>query len=176
MNPQDLVSKKPLDPTVNAKIQEQIGERIMRVGRSVKKNYMNDSQLKELTENDKIVKFRSENELGINQVELVLEPNKRNELSQNERISVEEYIDAINTIIDEEESEWDTLRPNDIMSITQDKLLELAIMKYAKKEYEVDPAKFSGKEISYNKRYNGEGQYIGSAYIITLTRLPGDVF
>lgn len=169
----DMVSREALDPITSSNIQEKIGERIMRVGRGKKNNFMTATQEQELNNNSKLVIYRDEQELGLNQVELVLEPNKIDKLSSECRLGFEEFLVIMNDIADEEESDWDSLRMKDIINICRDKILEATIIKYSEKEYGLDMKRFSGREISFNKRYDEEGTFIGESFIVTLTCLPG---
>ena len=169
----DMVSSETLDPIASSNIQEKIGERIMRIGRGKKNNYMTATQEEEVNGNDKLIIYRDEEELGFNQVELVLEPNKIDKLSSECRLTFEEFLDVMNEIADEEESDWESLRMKDIINITRDKILEATIIKYSVAEFGLEMKRFSGREISFSKRYNEAGDFIGESFVLTLTYMPG---
>ena len=145
----------------------------MRIGRGKKENYMTATQDQELKDNDQIVIYRDEHELGLNQVELVLEPNKIDALNYECKLTFDEFLNIMNEIADEEESDWDSLRGKDIINICRDKILEEMIIKYAIRHFKLDLKRFSGRETSYNKRYDEGGTFLGESLVVTLTYLPG---
>lgn len=172
-NIKDMVSSEQLDILVSNNIQEKIGERIMRIGRNKKNNYMTATQEVEVQGNDKLIIYRDEQELGLNQVELILEPNKIDQLGSECRLTFDEFLNIMNEIADEEEEDWSSLRMKDMININRDKIIEATIIKYAEKEFDLKIDQFSGREVSYNKRYDKDGNFIGETFIVTLTRIPG---
>lgn len=152
-------------------ITEQIARRIGSKSRR-DYNYMRESQLAEMEQNDKIVIKVQKTDRGIETLDLILEPNKFDELSSKVRLTFDEYCDVINNLIEEEEKEWNELRMKDQVNITRDVIIQATIMKYVKEEYEINPEDYSGSDINYLKRYDDEGRFIGEATIVTLTRIP----
>lgn len=76
---------------------ESMTKKTKRIGN--KRNFMLESQAEEMNENDKIVKLVSKTDKGIENIDLILEPNKFEELSSLVRLSYEEYIDVINELV-----------------------------------------------------------------------------
>lgn len=145
-------------------------ERMNRVG--PRRNFMKESQAEELKNNKKIVILKQKTDNGIQNIDLILEPNKFDELSSKCRLSFEEYCDVINNLLDEEENDWDELRMKDQVNITRDAIIQATILKYAKEHYDIDPDKYSGIDINYIKRYDEKGCFLGEATIVTLTYIP----
>lgn len=152
---------------ISEKIAKRIGSKTHR-----DYNYMRESQLAEMEQNDKIVILHKKADRGIENVDLILEPNKFDQLSSKVRLSFDEYCEVINELIEEEESEWDELRMKDQVNITRDAIIQSTIMKYAKDEYGIDKEFYTGKDINYLKRYDDQGRFIGEATILTLTKIP----
>ncbi|MCD7910907.1 hypothetical protein KC480_05130 [Bacillus velezensis] len=148
---------------------EIITQRAKKIGH--KRNFMLESQAKEMSENDKIVKLVSKTDKGIENVDLILEPNKFEELSTKVRLSYEEYIDVINDLVEAEEVEWDELRMKDQVNITRDAIIQATILKYAEKEYNIDKSNYSGVSINYDKRFDEKGRFLGEATTVTLTAI-----
>ncbi len=151
-------------------INQQLESRMRRIGS--KKNFMRESQAEEMEQNDKIIIMDSKTDKGIQNIDLTLEPNKFDQLSSKVRLSYDEYCDVINSLIEEEEAEWDELRMKDQVNITRDAIIQATILKYAKEEYKIDSEKFTGIDINYTKRYDMEGRFLGEATIVTLTAIP----
>jgi hypothetical protein len=152
-------------------LNEQVQERMRKIG-GRKKNFILESQQAEMEGNDKIVIMQSKTDKGIQNVDLILEPDKFDQLSSKVRLTFEEYCDVMNDFIEEEESEWDELRMKDQVNMTRDAIIQATIMKYAKEEYNVDKSNYSGFDINYTKRYDGEGRFLGEATIVTMTAIP----
>jgi hypothetical protein len=152
-------------------ITEQIAKRI---GSKSKRdyNYMRESQLAEMEMNDKIIILHKKADRGIENIDLILEPNKFDQLSSKVRLTFDEYCEVINDLIEEEESEWDELRMKDQVNITRDAIIQATMLKYAKDEYNINKDSYSGKDINYLKRYDEEGRFLGEATILTLTLIP----
>ncbi len=151
-------------------INEQVKSRMRRIGS--KKNFMRESQAAEMEQNDKIVIMESKTDKGIQNIDLILEPNKFDQLSSKVRLSYDEYCDVINDLIEEEESEWDELRMKDQVNITRDAIIQATILKYAKEEYNISKEKYTGIDNNYIKRYDVEGRFLGEAIVVTLTSIP----
>jgi hypothetical protein len=135
-------------------------------------NFMRESQLAEMEDNYKTVILHRKNDRGIETIDLILEPNKFDELSSKVRLSFDEYCEVINQLIDEEEAEWDELRMKDQVNITRDAILQSTMLKYASTEYGIKKEDYSGTDINYLKRYDAEGRFLGEATMLTLTRIP----
>lgn len=150
---------------------EQINERMHRIG-GRKRNFILESQQEELENNDKIVIMNSATDKGITNIDLVLEPNKFDELSSKVRLTFDEYCEVINDLVEEEESEWHELRMKDQVNITRDAIIQATILKYAAGEYDIDKKDYSGIDINYMKRYDSEGRFLGEATVLTLTAIP----
>ncbi|WAT23614.1 hypothetical protein O0R52_21700 (plasmid) [Bacillus halotolerans] len=148
---------------------EMMTNRIKKIGN--KRNFMLESQAKEMNENNKIVILVSKTDKGIENIDLILEPNKFEELSSKVRLSYEEYIDVINDLVEAEEAEWDELRMKDQVNITRDAIIQATILKYAQNEYGIDKNKYSGISINYDKRFDEEGRFLGEATTVTLTAI-----
>ncbi|WP_410988543.1 hypothetical protein [Bacillus cereus] len=137
----------------------------------IRKNFMRESQAAELENNDKIVILDQKADNGIETIDLILEPDKLEQLSSKCRLTFEEYCDVINTLIEEEESEWDDLRMKDQINITRDALLQATILKYAKNEYAIDKDYYNGRDFNYIKRYDKQGGFLGEAMVLSLTAI-----
>lgn len=137
----------------------------------IRKNFMRESQAAELENNDKIVILDQKADNGIETIDLILEPDKLEQLSSKCRLTFEEYCDVINTLIEEEESEWDDLRMKDQINITRDALLQATILKYAKNEYAIDKDHYNGRDFNYIKRYDKQGGFLGEAMVLSLTAI-----
>lgn len=151
-------------------LQEQIAKRIGKGKRDY--NYMRESQSAELEQNDKIIILHKKADRGIENIDLILEPNKFDQLSSKVRLTFDEYCEVINELIEEEEAEWDELRMKDQVNITRDAIILATMLKYAKDEYNINKHTYSGKDINYLKRYDNEGRFLGEATILTLTMIP----
>jgi|GEM_PF-3374100 len=149
---------------------EQLQQKSRRIG--AKKNFMRESQAAEMEQNNKIVIIQTKSDKGIQNVDLILEPDKFDELSSKCRLTFEEYCDVINELIDEEEQEWHELRMKDQVNMTRDAIIQATILKYAKEEYNIDKSQYAGIDINYTKRYDTEGRFLGEAVIVTLTAIP----
>lgn len=132
---------------------------------------MRESQAAEMDQNEKIIIMHNKTDKGVQNIDLILEPNKFDELSSKVRLTFDEYCDVINELIEEEEEEWDELRMKDQVNITRDAILQATIMKYAKDEYNIHKENYSGVDINYMKRYDTEGRFLGEATIVTLTSI-----
>lgn len=152
-------------------ITEQVQERMRKIG-GRKKNFILESQQAEMEGNDKIVIMQSKTDKGIQNVDLILEPDKFDRLSSTVRLSFEEYCDVMNDLIEEEEDDWDELRMKDQVNMTRDAIIQATIMKYAREEYNIHRDNYSGIDINYTKRYDGEGRFLGEAVIVTMTAIP----
>jgi hypothetical protein len=155
---------------MNQKIANKIAHRI---GSKSKRdyNFMRESQIAEMELNDKIVVLHSRTDRGIENIDLILEPNKFDQLSTKVRLTFNEYCQIINDLIDEEEKDWDELRMKDQVNITRDAIIQATIIKYATQEYGIKPGDYTGKDINYSKRYDLEGRFLGEANILTLTKI-----
>lgn len=156
-------------------VKEDLESRIYkRIGSKNKRdyNYMRESQAAEMAQNDKIVIMQQKSDRGITNIDLILEPNKFDELSSKVRLGFEEYCDVINDLIEEEEADWNELRMKDQVNITRDAIIQATILKYAEEEYSINKEAYSGKDINYIKRYDTEGRFLGEATILTLTAIP----
>jgi hypothetical protein len=152
-------------------LQERIAKRIgTKTNRDY--NYMRESQLAEMEQNNKIVILHRKTDRGIDNIDLTLEPNKFDELSSKCRLTFDEYCDVINSLIEEEEKEWNELRMKDQVNITRDVIIQATILKYAKEEYDIQQSHYSGIDINYFKRYDEQGRFLGEATIVTLTAIP----
>lgn len=152
------------------KAEEKMIERMSRIGS--KRNFNNESQVQEVQENKDLIKVISKSEGGVELIDLILEPNKFEELSSKKRLDFDEFCDAINTLIDDEEDDWNTLRMKDQVNMTRDRIIEDTIVKYAKEELNINTDAVSGREISYVKRFGEQGEYIGEAITVSLTKMP----
>ncbi|HDX9674054.1 hypothetical protein P4I85_13485 [Bacillus cereus] len=137
----------------------------------IRKNFMRESQAAELENNDKIVILDKKADKGIETVDLILEPDKLDQLSSKCRLTMDEYCGVINTLIEEEESEWDDLRMKDQINITRDGVLQATILKYAKEEYGIDKDNYNGTDFNYIKRYDKQGGFLGEAMVLSLTAI-----
>ena len=133
---------------------------------------MRESQAAEMEQNDKIVIMKCKTDKGIQNVDLILEPDKFDELSSKCRLTFDEYCDVINELIEEEEAEWHELRMKDQINLTRDAILQATILKYAKEQYNILKEDYTGIDINYIKRYDTEGRFLGEAVIVTLTAIP----
>lgn len=150
--------------------QEIIAKRMRRIGS--KKNFSTKSQAKELKENKDLIRIERSSEGGIEIVDLTLEPNKFDELSSTTRLTFDEFCDAINDVIEEEEDDWKSLRMKDQINMTRDKIIAETIVKHAREELGINTEHVSGQEISYNKRFDEDGSYLGEAITVSLTYMP----
>lgn len=149
---------------------EEFATRMRRIGN--KSNFMRESQLAEMEENNELVILNRKTDGGITTIELSLEPNKFDALGSECRLDFEEFCDVINSLVEEEEKEWDELRMKDQVNITRDKILEATILKYAKEKYNLKREEFNGMDLSYVKRYDEIGRFLGEAVSLTLTLIP----
>jgi hypothetical protein len=100
-----------------------------------------------------------------------LEPSKFDEFGSKVRLTVDEYCQVINKLVDSEEKDWHELRMKDQVNLTRDAIIEATMLKYAKQEYGLDESQYNGRDLNYVKRYDQEGRFIGEAVIITLTMI-----
>lgn len=135
-----------------------------------KKNFMVESQQNDLEHNDKLVNLNQNEHGGVTVTELILEPTKFDSLGSECRLTFDEYCETVNTVIESEEADWSDLRMKDQINITRDAIMEATVLKYAKQSYDIDPTKFNGRELSYTKRYDSNGRFIGEAVIIRMTK------
>lgn len=142
----------------------------MRIG--PKRNFALESQQEEVKENDKIVTMVRKSEHGITNIDFILEPERFDELGRECRLTFDEYCDAINKVIEEEEADWPELRMKDQVNITRDAILEATVLKYVQQEYKMSPDQFTGRDLNYSKRYDEQGRFIGEALIITYMHIP----
>lgn len=152
-------------------VEEQVHERMRKIG-GRKKNFMRESQAEEMESNDKIVIMHTKSDRGVENVDLILEPNKFDELSSKTRLSFEEFCDIINDFIEEEEADWNELRMKDQVNLTRDAILKATIMKYAETEYDIHKENYTGIDINFTKRYDTDGRFLGEAVTVTLTSIP----
>jgi hypothetical protein len=132
---------------------------------------MRESQVEEMVENKELVNMIPRTDGGVTTIDLILEPDKMNELGSECRLSFDEFCEVINAMVDEEEKEWHELRMKDQINVTRDRILEATIMKYAADKYKIQREQFNGSDINYIKRYDGEGRFLGEAIIVTLTSI-----
>ncbi|WP_067923664.1 hypothetical protein [Alicyclobacillus shizuokensis] len=144
----------------------------MLIGSKRKKNFVLESQTHELKTNDQVLIVQQKSDGGITNYDLILEPDKFDQLGSEVRLSFEEYCETINDLVTEEEDDWDSLRMKDQINMTRDAILERTILKYAKEKYGLDPEQFNGHDMNYIKRYGSDGSFLGEAVIVTLTMIP----
>jgi hypothetical protein len=135
-----------------------------------KKNYMVESQYND-QKTDKLLMMNQRTDGGITTVDLILEPSKFDEFGSKVRLTVDEYCQVINKLVDSEEKDWHELRMKDQVNLTRDAIIEATMLKYAKQEYGLDESQYNGRDLNYVKRYDQEGRFIGEAVIITLTMI-----
>lgn len=153
-------------------IEDQIAKRIGKIGKI--KDYSKIAAEEERKKNeDKVLLIKEKNENGITVIDLILEPDKFNKLNIQTRLTFNEFCDALNEALEEEESEWNTLRMRDQIQMTRDKIIEATMIKYASEQGWIDPNRINGKSINYSPNYDMEGNYIGDSIIVSLTMLTG---
>jgi len=140
----------------------------MRVG---KKNFALESQQNEALKNDKLVIMNKKSEGGITAIDLILEPDKFDQLGSECRLTYEEYCDAINRFLEDEEKTWHELRMKDQINMGRDYIIEATILKYAKEHYGIKREDFNGSDLNYVKRFDTEGRFLGEAVYISLTAI-----
>lgn len=139
---------------------------MLRVGK--KRNFMLESQSKELKETKEIVKIVERNSGGTKAIDLILEPTKIDELSKECRLTLEEYVDAINDLIEQEEDDWESLRMKDQIDLTRDIIIERTVLKYVREKLGMDLSGYDATNVSYMERLNENRMPIGKAIMITL--------
>ncbi|CDQ41761.1 hypothetical protein [Virgibacillus salexigens] len=153
-----------------SEVQEKISNRMRKIGS--KKNFSLESGAAEIKKNDKLINVNVNTDGGVQVIDLILEPHHFDELSSEVRLNFDEYCNALNDFIDEEEDDWKSLRMKDQVNMTSDHIIKATIIKYAKEKEHIDVDKASGIEISYLKRHNEKGMYLGEAINVTLTIMP----
>ena len=133
-----------------------------------RKNFIKESHQSEIDNNDKLVIFKKKTD-GF--IELILEPNKLNELSSACRLTQDEFIESIDEFIMNEEDSWDDLRMKDQYDGPRDMIIKNTILKYAQEEYGINRNNYDGVSIAYTPRINENKELIGDQIIITLTKL-----
>jgi hypothetical protein len=133
---------------------------------------MIESQQNEMENNDKLVICNRKTDGGITTIDLVLEPDKFDALGSECRLTLDEYCDVLNKLVEDEEKDWHELRMKDQVNMTRDYIIEATILKYAKEHYGLDRSHFNGSDMNYVKRYDEKGRFVGEAVIITLTMIP----
>lgn len=139
---------------------------MLRVGK--KRNFMLESQSKELKETKEIVKIVERNSGGTKAIDLILEPTKIDELNKECRLTLEEYVDAINDLIEQEEDDWESLRMKDQIDLTRDIIIERTVLKYVREKLGMDLSGYDATNVSYMERLNENRMPIGKAIMITL--------
>lgn len=132
-----------------------------------KDNYALDAHKEELDSNDKVVIVKNDGDL----VTLTLEPNKFSELSTKCRLDEDEFVEAIDELMEVESDDWSELRLKDMINGTRDNLIKHTILKYAKEEYSIDPSKYDGIGISFIQRLDTNGYVIGDQVVVTLSKI-----
>lgn len=133
---------------------------------------MKESQTYEMEQNNKLVIMSERQEGGVKTIELILEPDKFDDLGSKYRLTYDEYCETINKLLEEEEDDWHELRMKDMVNLTRDALIEATMIKFAKDEYGIDITQYSAKDMNYLKRYASGGQFIGEAVVITMVMIP----
>lgn len=134
-----------------------------------KNNFMTKSHAEELEQNNEIVIINKRDNNSV--IELILEPNKFNQLSTECRLTVEEFVDAIDEFITNEEDDWSELRMKDIIECSRDMIIKKTVLKFAKEHYKIDEKNYDGNSISYTPRFNEENELIGDQIVVSLTKL-----
>lgn len=134
-----------------------------------KNNFMTKSHTEELEQNNKTVIINKRD--GSSIIDLILEPNKFNELSSECRLTVEEFVDAIDEFITNEESDWSEIRMKDMIDCSRDMIIKKTILKFAKEHYKINEKEYDGKSISYTPRFNEDNELIGDQIVVTLSKL-----
>lgn len=134
---------------------------------SKKHSFQAEGHASEMEHNDAIVIVEDK---GQHFIDLILEPDKLERLSTECRLTQEEYVDAIERFLETEGSDFKELRMKDQINLTRDEIIKDTMLKFVKEKHEIDRKDFNGIEISYNKRYNQEGHYIGEAIILSMHR------
>ncbi|MBR3119679.1 hypothetical protein [Oceanobacillus profundus] len=148
---------------------KQIQKRMNRIGS--KKNYVVESHLNDKKKNQDLVQVKKSSEGGTEVINLILEPDKYEELSMKTRLTFDEFCDCINTFIGSEEDDWDSLRMKDQINLSRDEIIAETMIKYAKEELKIDTDKATGREISYAKSYDEQGVYAGEIITVSLTNM-----
>lgn len=133
-----------------------------------KHSFQAEGHANELKQNHEIVIVEDK---GQHFVDLILEPDKLERLSSECRLTEEEYVDAIERFMDSEKNDWKELRMKDMINLTRDEIIKDTMLKYVKEKYSFDRKDFNGIEVSYNKRYDAAGTYIGEAIILSLHKI-----
>lgn len=133
-----------------------------------RKNFIKESHQAEIEKNDKTVIVNKKED---GQVELILEPNKFNELSNLCRLTQDEFIEAIDEFMMNEEDSWGDLRMKDQCDGPRDMIIRNTILKYAEQEYGIVRKEYEGISTAYTPRINDKKELIGDQIIIALTKL-----
>lgn len=132
-----------------------------------KHSFQAEGHENELKNNESIVIVEDK---GQHFIDLILEPDKLERLSSECRLTQEEYVDAIERFLDSEGSDWKELRMKDQVNLTRDEIIKDTMLKFVKEKHNIDRKDFNGIEVSYNKRYDKDGSYIGEAIILSMHR------
>lgn len=135
---------------------------------SKKHSFQAEGHENELKQNHEIVIIEDK---GQHFIDLILEPDKLERLSSECRLTEEEYVDAIERFMDSEKSDWKELRMKDMINLTRDEIIKDTMLKYVNEKHGLNRKDFNGIEVSYNKRYDGQGTYIGEAIILSLHKI-----
>lgn len=152
-------------------IEEKFEKRAKRIGRI--KDYSMKSLQEEKEQLEEVLKIESKSDNGIATVTLTLYSDKVNQLNNETRLSYDEFCDALNEMLDEEEDDWNTLRIKDQIDLTRDKILEATMIKHAQEKQGLKLGHINGKEVSYTQDYDEDEKYIGNTIIISLTFMQG---
>lgn len=114
---------------------------------------------------------------GIRRIlELTLEPTKMGIVGKKTRLTQDEYIDAIQRIINEESDSWEELRMKDQIRLTRDYIVADTIIKHCIENNLIEKISESMKQnysLSYASRSDVDGNPIGEAITVILTELEG---
>lgn len=133
-----------------------------------KHSFQAEGHANEMEHNDAIVIVEDK---GQHFLDLILEPDKLERLSSECRLTQEEYVDAIERFLDSEGADWKELRMKDQINLTRDEIIKDTMLKFVNEKHGINRKDFNGIEISYNKRYDKTGTYIGEAIILSMHKL-----
>jgi|SRR5699024_2308463 len=156
----------------NQNANEMLTERMNKIG--PRKNLRGEKYENHLEKQSELVQVESKKENGTTIIKLTVEPVNMNEVGSEARQNFSEFCETINSLVDAEENDWDSLRLKDQIALVEEYLIKETIIKYAVEKLNL---KFSSENTNTSiesiNRYNVKDQFVGQAKVVTIMIMPG---
>lgn len=104
-------------------------------------------------------------------VRVQLEPTRIKELSSLCRLTVDEFVDAVDNFINQETDSWEELRMIDMIKGTEAAVIKMTMLKYLKEKHNIKDTDYQGTDLTMSPRFDSNGEIVGDVIVLTLMML-----